>query len=449
MDQEWSGPLDIGKSSKLFERASLVAPGGVQGAARYWSPHPLYFARGQGGRLWDVDGNEYVDLWAAAGPIILGHNDQRVLQPTLSAIDEAGVLFCLPHEREVDLAEALCDEIPSAEMVTYGCGGSDVLLFALRAARAFTGRQKIIKCEGAYHGWNDSFLVSVRPDLADAGPARSPASVLNSSGLPPSVADECIVVPFNDSDALDRAVSEHRGEIAAVFIEPVLHTQGCIHPAPGYLAAVREICSREEIVLVFDEIITGFRHAIGGYQSMANVVPDLTALGKAMSNGLPVSALVGRRDVMSTLTPSGDAYYSGTFMGQMLLVEASLNTLFTLKRGQIHEHLFSMGKYLEERVISAIGRHDVNATFQGLGSVWALYFGTRAVSDYRDVAHIGYPNDPATQAFRRMLLTNGYYFHPTTTRAYLMDAHSEADMERLADLIDRFLAENKAHLQKG
>lgn len=449
MQQEWPGSLNIENSTKLSERARRVAPGGVQGAARFWEPHPLYFARGEGSRLWDVDDNEYVDLWAAAGPILLGHNDPRVLGPTLEAVEKAGVLFCLPHEREVELAEALCAEIPSGEMAVYGCGGSDVLLFGLRASRAFTGRQKIVKCEGAYHGWNDSFLVSVRPDLAEAGPADRPATVPDSSGLPPSVVEDCLVIPFNDADALEAVVSEHRGEIAAVFMEPVFHTPGCILPEPGYLAAVREICSREDIILIFDEIITGFRHAIGGFQTIAEVVPDLTAVGKAMSNGLPVSALVGRRDVMSTLTPDGDAYYSGTFMGQMLLVEASLNMLSILRDGNVHERLFSLGGYLDERVGAALDRYGINGTFQRYGSVWALYLGTRDVKDFRDVAQTGYPNDPATRAFRQMLLKNGYYFHPTTTRAYLMDAHSEADMERLADLIERFLSENKAHLQKG
>jgi glutamate-1-semialdehyde 2,1-aminomutase len=438
--------IDTTASLRLYERALEVAPGGIQGAARHWRPYPIYFRRGEGGHIWDVDDHEFVDLWAAAGPILLGHNDPRVMKPVIASIAERGVLLCLPHEREVLLAERLRAFVPSAEYVTYGCGGSDVCHFALRAARAFTGRPKYVKCEGAYHGWTDPLLASIKPAAAAYGPADDPATVPASSGLPTSVSEDCLIVPFNDLDALERRVRAHRGAIAAVFVEPILHTPGCVMPAPGYLEGVREICSREGIVLVFDEIITGFRHHVGGYQAICGVVPDLSLLGKAMSNGFPVAALAGREDVMKTFAPVGDAYYSGTFMGQSLLIEAALSTLDVLEGGEVHEHVFALGDRLAERVTASIRKHGVEACFEHFGSVWSLYFGTEAIANYRDVERTGYPQDRATQALRAHLRMRGYYFHPATTRAYLMDAHTATEIERLADAIDEFLEEHRTVL---
>jgi glutamate-1-semialdehyde 2,1-aminomutase len=434
-------------SLALHTRATRTAPGGVQGAARYWRPYPLYFDRASQGHIWDVDGNEFVDLWAAAGPIVLGHNDGRVLDPTLERVRRAGTLLCLPHEREVLLAETLCDIYPGAEMVAYGCGGSDVLLFALRAARAYTGKQKIVKCEGAYHGWNDAFLVSVRPNLADAGPAEKPVPVPESTGLARDTAADCIVVHYNDLAGIQRVLDEQGEHIAAVVVEPVFHTVGCITPDQGYLEGIREACDAAGVVLIFDEIITGVRHALGGYQSISGVTPDLTALGKAMSNGFPISALVGRREVMEVLTPIGDAYYSGTFMGQSLLVEAALATIEVLSDGSIHDRLFNLGEMLATRVVAAIDETGAEATFAHFGSVWALYFGTSGVSNYRDVAALGYPNDVHTVEFRAFLRANGFYFHPTTTRAYLMDAHGDAEIDRLASLIETFLVSRRDDLK--
>lgn len=439
-------PLETSHSAQLHDRAVRTAPGGVQGAARYWTPYPLYFVRSDGGHLWDVDGHEFVDLWAAAGPIFLGHNDPRVIEPVMRSIAEHGVLFSLPHEREVSLAEEICELVPSAERVVYGCGGSDVCHFALRAARAYTDRPKYVKCEGAYHGWTDPLLVSVHPELTESGPADAPRSIASSAGIAASAVDDCLVVPFNDADALERVVHEHPGQVAAVFMEPVLHTPGCVLPAPGYLQAVREICSAAGVVLVFDEIITGFRHHIGGFQSIVGVTPDLTLLGKAMSNGFPISALAGKAEVMSTLAPLGDAYYSGTFMGQPLLVEAAIHTLAVLKKGDIYEHVYSLGDYLEGRVRGTIAKNGLNVCFEHYGSVWSLYFGTRSVSNYRDVAQTGHPLDEATQAFRGHLRNRGFYFHPATTRAYLMGAHTQDEIERLADAIDEFLMDNRSLL---
>lgn len=407
----------------------------------------MYFAKSHAGHVWDVDGNEFVDLWAAAGPIFLGHNDVRVLDPVVKSIEDRGVLFSLPHEREIQLAEELCQVIPSAEKAVYGCGGSDVCHFALRAARAFTGRPKYVKCEGAYHGWTDPLLVSVRPDWDDLGSQAGPPAVPGSAGLPPSVTDDCLVVPFNDIDAIERLVSSRGREIAAIFMEPILHTPGCIEPVPGYLETLREICSQAGIVLIFDEIITGFRHHIGGVQSIVDVTPDLTVVGKAMSNGFPISALVGRNEIMSTLAPDGPVYYSGTFMGQPLLVEAAIQTLAVLREGSIYEHVFQLGGYLAERVNRTIEMHSLKACFRHFGSVWSLYFGTTSVSNYRDVAVTNHPLDSPTQALRAHLRGRGFYVHPATTRAYFMGAHTADEVERLGDAIDEFLVQNRDSLR--
>jgi glutamate-1-semialdehyde 2,1-aminomutase len=283
-------------------------------------------------------------------------------------------------------------------------------------------------------------LVSVRPPVADAAAPQTP--VLDSTGLAASVADECVVVPYNDLRALEQALTAS-SDIAAVFLEPVLHTPGCVLPETGYLQGVREMCTAHGVPLVFDEIITGFRHALRGYQSIAEVRPDLTALGKAMSNGLPISALTGRREILESLTPIGSAYYSGTFMGQNLLVEGALHTIAALQDDAVYQRLYKLGQIVDDAVSACIAEHGLPACFSRCGSVWALYFGIREVKNYRDVVKVGYPTDRLTQALRAFLRHEGFYFHPATTRAYLMDAHTEAEINRLADLITDFLLKNR------
>ena len=436
------------ESLRLFKEASKTAPLGVQGDARFFAPHPIYISKAEGARLHDVDGNEYIDYWAAAGPIILGHSHL----PLIDAIDETmrtmGTLYTLPHPREVELARRLCELVPSAEKVVYGCGGSDVLAFALRAARAYTGRNKFLKFEGSYNGWHDATLFSVRPPLQEAGPIEAPIPVPGSSGLPPEAAENIFVMPYNDIAATERLLKEKGREIAAIVVEPILHTPGCIMPKPGFLEYLREAADTYGIVLIFDEIITGIRHSLGGAQKILGVTPDLTALGKAISNGFPFSALVGRDKIMSVLTPQGSAYYSGTYMGFLLSVTACLVTLDALEDGTVHKKIADLGDTLSTGINDIARQRGIPMRCQNYGSIWAVYFTKRKVTTYRELLAIDFPRAKLDLAFRHHLLSQGVYFHPGTARAYFYDAHTESDLDRTLTAVESFVESHASLLQK-
>lgn len=431
------------ESAKMHHEASRWAPLGVQGDARYYAPFPIYMTRARGARLYDVDENEYIDYWAAAGPIILGHTYKPLVHALQETLEHEGTLFCLPHPQETQLARKICEMVPSAEKVVFGCGGSDVLFFAIRGARAYTGRDKLVKFEGGYHGWNDAALVSVRPPADKAGPSDAPHSVASSAGIPNSVVEDVYVLPYNDIPATERLLSKVGHECAALLVEPILHTQGCILPEPGFLEYLREACTRYGIVLIFDEIITGFRHSLGGAQKLFNVTPDLTALGKAMANGFPISALAGKREFMSIFAPEGPAYYSGTFMGQIINVTASLKTIEALESGEVHRHIESLGAMMGEGINEIAQRYGVRMRCQHFGSVWTVYFTDTPVRNYRDVLALGFPKSAADVAFRRHLIAHGIYHHPPTTRAYLYAAHTVDDVQRTLDVVEDFVRENR------
>ena len=253
------------RSRQLHEEARNYSPLGVQGAGRYYSPFPFYMQKAMGARMWDVDGNEYIDYHASYGPAALGYNEPRVRQAVVDAMDTEGVLFAQPHPREVDLAKTMTEIIPYAQKTTlHGGGGSDPLYNAVRLVRAFTGRRKILKFEGGYHGWHDELAISVRPNSAQAGAPDAPSSVSVSAGTPPEHAESTLVAPFNDEEITEKLVAAHGRDLAAIFIEPVAHSCGCLLLKPGFLKFLRQVCDTYGCLLVYDEIITGFRHGLEG-----------------------------------------------------------------------------------------------------------------------------------------------------------------------------------------
>lgn len=442
-------PVPTTASRALFERAARVVPGSVQGEGRSYTPYPLSMTRAEGSRIWDVDGNEYLDHHAAFGAVLLGHNHPAVRAAVERTLDTHGVTFSTAHPLEVELAERIVDLVPSAEKVVFSCTGSEATYHAVRLARAVTGREKLLKFEGNYHGWHDYVKWSVHfdPDR-EGGPPNEPEPVLESAGIPRAVRDTVVVCGYNDLDGLERAVRRHGHELAALVVEPVFHNAGVILPEPGFLELCRSLCTEAGIVLVFDEVITGFRLALGGAQELLDVQPDLTTMGKAVANGFPLSVLAGRAELMSRLVPEGDVFFSGTFYGHLLNVSAALACTEILRTQPIHGQLERLGRRLREGIQDAIDETGAKAQIRQLGSVWCLYFTDGPLRSFRDVSRFAKDKEDHLQRrYQRWLLGRGIYMHPMyVLRGYLTAAHTEEDVDRTVTATAGFLHEYREEL---
>jgi glutamate-1-semialdehyde 2,1-aminomutase len=438
------------RSEELSRRASKLAPKGVQGGGRWYEPFPLFIEKAMGARLWDVDGNEFIDYHASYGPAILGYNDPSVRAAVIQTLESQGVLFGAPHAKEVELAEVFSEIVPCAEKtVLCGGGGSDPMYNAVRLARAHTGREKILKFEGSYHGWHDYVSVSVRPDAKQAGERQAPTAVPESAGALQAAVDRVVVAPLNDRPSLETIVDRHRQELAAIIVEPFCHTPcGCVLHQEGILERVRELCNVHGIVLIFDEVVTGFRHDLGGAQAILGIVPDLGVFGKAMANGFTLGALAGKSEMMSLLGPEGPVLFSGTYNGHLIGVAAALATIGQLADGEIHKRIRQYGDYLSEEINEVIRSLKLRATCRNIGSIWTVYFG-QPVESFRDI--IAIKEEPATQwkddAFRTALLNAGIYMQPGfANRGFIGGAHTEADIAYTIQRIKRFLEEHRSAL---
>jgi len=413
------------KSEALFERALRSIPGGVNSPVRAFrgvGGNPPFIARGQGSHIWDADGNEYIDYVGSWGPLLLGHRHPEILEALERAL-ESGTSFGAPTEREVELAEAICDAVPSIEMVRLVNSGTEATMSALRLARAFTGRDLIVKFEGCYHGHVDSLLVKAGSGLATLG-------IADTAGVPKAFADTTIALPFNSIPALEECFARHGAKIAAVIIEPVAGNMGCVPPAPGYLQAVREITGKHGAVLIFDEVMTGFRVAFGGAQQLYGIRPDLTTLGKVIGGGLPVGAYGGRRDMMSLVAPAGPVYQAGTLSGNPLAVAAGLAMLRHLKaHPAIYERLENNGKLLASAAPEGV-------TVNRVGSMFTLFFTDKPVTDFESAQR----SDRARFGeFFRWMLERGIYLAPSQFEAaFLSAAHTEEDIQRTTETIRGF-----------
>ena len=430
------------RSRALHERALKVLPLGVTGDGRYTPPHPVVFARAKGKWITDVDGTTYLDYHGGFGTAVLGYAHPDVDRAVKTAIDEIGAFVGVPHPYEGALAERLCALLPMAERVAFcGGGGSDAMYHAVRLSRAATGRTKIVKIEGGYHGWHADVGVSVRPDLPDPAPVGVPDGVPNSPGSLQAVTDEVLVVEVNDREALHSLFERRGDEIAALIVEPVLFSAGCVLVDVDYLRLARELCDRHGAILVFDEIMSGFRVGLRGAGARLGVVSDLAAFGKAIANGYIIAVLAGRADLMQRLTPEGDVLYSGTFNGHPLSVAAAQATLDVLEAEDVAGRLDALGNLLAARVNATVEELELNAVCQTFGSVWTLYFNTTSVRNYRDVARSATPDVVAMNfEFLAHLRANGIYIHRRhVNRAFISAAHDEEDIERTADVIGAFL----------
>jgi glutamate-1-semialdehyde 2,1-aminomutase len=410
-------------------------PGGVSSPVRSFASvggEPFFAASGRGARLKDVDGRSYIDYVQSYGPHLFGHAPLFV-RNALSRAIRRGTSFGAPTELEVRLAERIVAMVPSIEMVRFVSSGTEATMSAIRLARAATGRPRIVKTEGGYHGHGDAFLVSAGSGFATLGIAGSP-------GVPEPAAALTSVVPYNDADALAAAFDRFPGEIAAFIVEPLAANMGVVPPRPGYLQAVRELTRRHGALLVFDEVITGFRLAAGGAQELYGVLPDLTTLGKILGGGLPVGAYGGTRELMSNMAPSGPVYQAGTLSGNPLAMEAGLAMLSEIARRPPYAALESLGAELEGTVRAAVASAGVGdrVCFQRVGSLSTLFF---APGDLADFAAVQRSDTRRYAAFFHAMLERGIFLPPAPFEAwFLSTAHTEADVRRTGRMAAESLA---------
>jgi glutamate-1-semialdehyde 2,1-aminomutase len=441
--------LNTSRSRELHARARAHLPLGVNGDGRFTAPFPIIFARASGKWLHDVDGNRYLDYHGGFGTAVLGYAHPEVDAAVQRSMAEVGAFVGVPNVYEEELAERLCALLPMAERVAFaGGGGSDVVHHAVRLSRAATGRTKIVKVEGGYQGWHADVGVSTRPQLADPSPVGLPEGVPNSPGSLPAVTAEVLVAEVNDEAALARLFAARGHEIAAMLIEPILYSCGCVHVEPSYLQLARDLCTRHGSVLVFDEIMSGFRAHIQGAGARLGVVPDLATFGKAIANGYIIAVLAGRADLMTQLAPEGKVFFSGTFNGHPLSVIAAQATLDVLERDMVPVRLSSLGERLAEGVNAAIEELGLNAVCQTFGSVWNLYFGVTAVRSYRDLARSTTDETRRLSAEYLMFLRErGIYVHNRyVNRAFISAAHDEGDIDLTIATVRDFLVSKRKEL---
>ena len=432
------------RSSELFTRAQERIPGGVNSPVRAFrnvGGEPFFVARSEGARVWDVDGNEYIDYIGSWGPAILGHAPKIVVGEVRAAATR-GLSFGVPNPLEVEMAELICDWIPSIEKVRMVNSGTEATMSCIRLARAFTRRNKIIKFDGSYHGHADSLLVK-------AGSGALTHGRPDSAGVPQAFVDLTISLPFNDAGLVRKCFAQNKGQIAAVIVEPVPANAGLYFPTDNFLSALREECTRNDALLIFDEVITGFRVARGGAQEIYGVKPDLTALGKIIGGGLPVGAFGGRAEIMDQLSPDGPVYQAGTLSGNPLGMAAGLAQLRELERIDGWKLLNDLGSEFEKVARDAIkfatanpshcGHPKINITFHRLGSMFCLFFASGPIIDLAGARR----SDLKTFArFFHACLKRGVCFAPSQFETgFISTAHTPHDIEATGTAVREALAE--------
>lgn len=370
--------LKTTNSQSLFERATKNIPGGVNSPVRAFRAvggNPLFMNHATGAYLVDEDGNRYVDLINSWGPMILGHAHPVVEEAVKKAL-AGSPSFGAPTKREVEMAELVCSLVPSIEQVRMVNSGTEATMAAIRVARGYTGRDKIVKMEGCYHGHADSFLIA-------AGSGAMTFGVPDSPGVTKGVANDTLTVPFNNLTAVEKAFTENKNQVAALILEPVVGNMGCVLPQPGYLKGLRKLCDVHGVVLIFDEVMTGFRLALGGAQELFDIKPDMTTLGKIIGGGLPVGAYGGKKEIMSCVSPAGPVYQAGTLSGNPLAMAAGMALLTYLKEHpEVYQHINATGASIAKELLSQTKEVGVKATVNQQGSMFTLFFSETEVIDY-------------------------------------------------------------------
>jgi glutamate-1-semialdehyde 2,1-aminomutase len=409
------------KSAALFQQAQQLIPGGVNSPVRAFKSvnlQPPFIQRAAGARVYDVDGNAYIDYVGSWGPLILGHAQPQVVAAVQQAAAD-GCSFGAPTEREVRLAQLIVEAFPAMDMVRMVNSGTEATMTAIRLARGFTGRDMILKFAGCYHGHADSLLVK-------AGSGAMTFGVPDSPGVPADLARHTLTVPFNNLAAVRQAMEQHQGQVAAVIVEPAAGNMGLVPPAPDFLEGLRQVTRAHGTLLIFDEVITGFRVAYGGMQTLYNIEPDLTALGKIVGGGLPVGAYGGRREIMERMSPVGPVYQAGTLSGNPLAMAAGIATLELLRAAPPYAALAERTAYLVQQTEQAAQRYGVPVYITSLGSMFTLFFSARPIRNYDEASTCDIPT------FRRYfaaMLQAGIYLAPSQFETgFLSTAHTDEDI---------------------
>ena len=408
------------KSEELFTRAKAVIPGGVNSPVRAFQPYPFFTERSKGSCIFDVDGNEYIDYCLGYGPLILGHTNSKVVK-AVEAQMKKGSLYGTPTEQEVRLAELICGGVPSADMVRLVSTGGEATMSAIRAARGYTGRNKILKFEGCYHGAHDSVLVK-------AGSGATTFGVPTSLGIPEETIQNTVVVQYNDIEQVEAVIKEQKDQLAAVILEPVIGNIGVILPEEGFLETLREVTDTYDILLIFDEVLTGFRLAFGGAQEYFGVVPDMVTLGKIIGGGFPLAAFGGRREIMELIAPAGGVYQAGTFSGNPVSVTAGLSALEYIKsKGDaFYKAMEAKTKALIDALYNV--REEKNRQFQinHISSMFQIFFTPERVYNYNSVKTA---NVALFQSYHRKLLEKGVFIPPSQFETcFVSEAHTLQDI---------------------
>jgi len=417
-------------SAELFAAASRVIPGGVNSTARAtwsgWTPYPLFVQSGQGSRLRDVDGNEYIDYLLGLGPMIFGHRPPHVTQAVVDFIQQRGTVFALPTADEARLAEKIIAAVPSVEQVRLCNTGTEAVLYATRLARAYTGRRKIIRFEGMYHGFSDGVYWSKHPNIDKAGPDNHPVPVPQGPGMPKGVEENLIILPWNDADLLAETIKREGDQIAAVLTEPVMCNTGCILPKPGYLEAMRELTHQHGIVLLFDEVITGFRLGLAGAQGRLGIKPDLSVFAKGIGGGFPVAAMGGRRDIMA-LVANGTVSVAGTYTANGIAVAAANAALDELVTPGLYQKLDAVSDELRLGLGKVLHAAGLPAYVVGVGPLMQVWFAKQEINNYRDAER--HADQKTFRSWWEGMLARGVLFHPGAyENLFVSTAHTQADV---------------------
>lgn len=414
--------MNSSRSKELFAKAAKLIPGGVNSPVRAFKSvgsEPIFFKSGKGSRIYDEDGNSYIDYVGSWGPLILGHADSQVIDAICRAAAD-GATFGASTAGEVELAEMIVDAVSSIEMVRLVNSGTEAVMSAIRLARGYTGRSKIIKCEGCYHGHSDGLLAKAGSGIATLG-------VPDSAGVPPGTTQDTIVVPYNNLDAVEQTIRAIADEVACIIVEPIAGNMGVVVPKSGYLSGLRALCDKYGALLIFDEVITGFRVAYGGTQALLGVTPDLTTLGKIIGGGLPVGAYGGRREIMECVAPAGSVYQAGTLSGNPIAVSAGIATLKRLQTTGFYEELGLKAKALADGLMEAARQADISVQGNRVESMMTLFFTNVPVIDYASA------KTSDTNIYARyfmQMLQRGVYLAPSQFEAaFVSAAHSMDDIE--------------------
>jgi len=421
--------MNLEKSKKLFKEAQKYLVGGVNSPVRAFKSigiEPVFIEKGKGSRIWDVDGNEYIDYVLSWGPLILGHANDQIIN-AIKQISNYGTSFGTPTELEIKMAKAVVEAVPSIEMVRFVNSGTEATMSAIRLARGYTGKKKIIKFDGCYHGHGDSLLVSAGSGVATLGIPGTP-------GIPEELAQLTIVLPYNDIDAVEEAFKKHGDDIACVIIEPVAGNMGVVAPSKQYHQRLREITREYGCLLIWDEVMTGFRLALGGAQELYGIEPDLTTLGKVIGAGLPVGAYGGKAEIMKHVAPEGPVYQAGTLSGNPLAMAAGLRQIEILKEKNPYSELDNKGNKLEKGMKELIDKYNIRATVNRVGSMITMFFTDKEVKNFADAKSC---NLELFNKFYISMLEKGVYLAPSQFEAsFLSTAHSDEDINKTLNAIE-------------